>query len=207
MKRATIKKMTAILTLTVSLFTFVSCGSSSASEENSKESTKQEESVSVLSDKPSYTTVTEELDKCTIEIPDTWEYYSDLSTSLYRMYIPKDADLQSGTSSINVMCTTKSSGDSISTFKKQTSIYESQLKSQYPTATDFTYNDYKVSAGDVFEINCTASQDGIGFKIKQLLVIGEDSVFAITATSLDSESLDPSPSDIVKYIAISLVEK
>lgn len=111
-------------------------------------------------------------DNFTYEIPTSWDGISfDGAANGQVLYAPKDADIDNGTSSVNIIITnTNNKASKLKDFNKSTSQsqIETQLNEKFSNgASNFEYKNYSTDSYDVFSISYDISIDDASLHLTQ----------------------------------------
>lgn len=199
MKKTLLKKLTVGLLLAVSAFSLVGCNSNA----KSKDSKEKEDKV----EKADFETQTITLDNVTFEIPKDWSELSiPNAIAGYTSYAPANADINVGTSNVNITVSAQTQKMTIKDLNDNRSVFEKQIKSAFSSAEDFKYSDFKAPSGDVFVMEYNYSASNKSASISQYMVLLDGYVATITATNIN-DNVSPSAQEVAKYMANTIKVK
>ena len=149
---------------------------------------------------PDFDTQLVELDNSKFEIPKSWEKITAPSSMKQTIFAPIGADLSAGTSNVSFIITKASTNaDSLEDLKTNSSTFEEQIKSIFPKATDFKFNNFKSNAGDVFTIEYKIPYGNTTLQQTQYYLLMEHYVVVITATDIN-DNVSPNVNDVAKHM-------
>ncbi|NLK95555.1 MAG: hypothetical protein GX275_10265 [Clostridiales bacterium] len=150
-------------------------------------------------------------DNFTYEIPADWDGITfDGAANGQVVYAPKDADINNGTSSVNIIITnTNSKASKLKDFNtsKSQSQLETQLNEKFSNgASNFEYKNYSTDSYDVFSISYDISYEDVSLHLTQYNILVDNYTVLVTATN-NKDGINPSPEDVAKRIVNSFKTK
>ena len=142
------------------------------------------------------------------EIPADWNEVEDASGNGAIVYAPKDADLETGTSNVNIVIiqtnSKKASYDEMETVLKEQ--YVSQIEAAgIVLATDPVFEKVVCKAGDAIKVSYEVEQQGLEGKMTQMqfFPLVDDYSIVITSTNI-SDGAQPNPDEVARYMLDTL---
>lgn len=152
---------------------------------------------------PDWETKTETSNGFSYEVPADWVITDDPTGSGGIIYIPPTADVNLGTSNVNILM--QQSGSPAVTLKDMNDSFSSAFKDQLISQGAEKVENIKTSSltnsmGDVFVISYDLTMGGMNFKQVQYYPLVDDYIVVITSTEID-DGVEPAVKDVAEYMA------
>lgn len=141
------------------------------------------------------------------EVPADWTTTADVTGQGTTIYIPANADVNAGTSNVNILVQ-NASGQKAVSMKDMKSTLETGLEAQllasgFEKVENLKVEELKAPIGDVCVVSYDTYVSGTKFTQKQFYPLINDYIVVVTSTNI-GDSIEPSPEDVAEYIALTL---
>lgn len=206
MKKKSIKRLAILLVVLSLSFNLIACG-----DKDDKKSSNNDKKTSLLDDikddgddgnisDDDFETQVITLDKCSFEIPADWSEVNSGIANTY-CYAPSNIDLNTGTSSVNIVITDNPGLNGIEDLKNSKDVLESSITSTYSTATNFQFDECSSNLGDALVMSYEFSYEDVSFSTTQYLILTDNNYFVVTASDIN-DGVIPSTEDV----AVNLID-
>ncbi|MDD3193353.1 MAG: hypothetical protein PHE47_05800 [Oscillospiraceae bacterium] len=156
---------------------------------------------------PEWETVSGTASVFSYEVPADWTTTEDVTGQGSVIYIPKNADVNTGTSNVNILVQ-DASGQKAANMKDMKAALESNLKEQlisngFESVENLKVEELAAPIGDLCVVSYETYLSGMKFTQVQYYPLIDDYIVVITSTNI-GDTVEPSAEEVAEYLALTL---